>query len=113
MRFMLAFLLLIVGVLLNGCASFPTIGLPNLPNAPPSDCTMNVANISHKETQLQIVLCHLEELVDSLQEPLIANGGSTNLEVCKTFALVCVHVCVHVRVHQSFVLLHTALYYCM
>ena len=92
---MLAFLLLVGGVLLNGCDSAPiTIGLPSLPFGVPSGCTMNVANISHKETQLQKVLCHLEELVDSLQGPLVQTGGSTNVEVYKHFILVCVHVCV-------------------
>lgn len=76
---MLAFLLLVEGVLLNGCTAFPLgsslLGLP-------SGCSMNVANISHKEIQLKQVLCHLEELIDSFQEPLIQNGDNTNFEVC-------------------------------
>ena len=86
MRFILAFLLLIEGALLNGCTAAPFI-LGDSSLDPPSDCSMNVANISQKEIQLKQVLCHLEELVDSLQEPLIQNGDSTDPEVCSPIIL--------------------------
>ena len=87
MRFTFAFLLLIEGALLNGCTAAPLIVLGDSSLVPPSDCSMNVANISQKEIQLKQVLCHLEELVDSLQEPLIQNGDSTDPEVCSPIIL--------------------------
>ena len=103
MKFMVAVLFLIEGVLLSGSAAAP-LQLTGSSLDPPDHCSLNVANVTHKETQLKMVLCHLEELVSSLQEPLTPNGGSTNTEVCSVLKLVCSYTyeCVRIYLSMSF-----------
>lgn len=87
---MLAFVVLVEGALLYGCAAAPAIVLPVESLDPPNNCILDIRD---KDSQLKEVLCQLEKLADSLQDPAIPNAVSLELEVCFLPMLECMHLC--------------------